>query len=147
MAASFIAGVGFEKEYHSDVAPNYIEVPVVVEIPTHIKTLQVIKEIGVVEIPTYPEPKQFNSIMECKSWMSMQDICRREYRHLYDCDDFALDLVMAAMKDGYIIGLCSSTRHMQCFTIIGNMMYKIEPQNYHIAEWGLVDEEGNENAR
>lgn len=139
----FCAGFVLKQSlYEPEILEVKVEVPVIVKVPEYIQTLKVVKEIERIEIPMYPEPREFASLVELKSWLSMQDICTREYRYKYDCDDFSRDLVIAAMKDGYIIGLCSSTQHMQCFAIIGNIMYKIEPQSNHVEEWSLVDEEG-----
>ena len=90
---------------------------------------------------------EFRSRQHLQSWLAENGVSEREYiKHAYDCEDFAIDLVLEAAADHYIVGLLlkESRRggHIKCFTPIGNSVYQIEPQSDGTKKWGLLDYRG-----
>jgi len=84
--------------------------------------------------------KQFASLEELELWLANNDIDSREYiETTYDCDDFAHDLMIAALEDGYLISTELWSFHMLNSTIIGNDVYTIEPQTDEIQFVGSLD--------
>lgn len=82
----------------------------------------------------------FKSIEELQEWLIADLTNEHEFMYdSYDCDDFAFDLAISAISDGYWIGLASTKNHMFNFVIIGNNVYMIEPQTDEITEWGTLD--------
>jgi hypothetical protein len=85
-------------------------------------------------------PRQFNSVEELKAWLAGNDIDKREYiEFTYDCDDFAQDLMLAALEDGYLISTELWSCHMLNSTIIGNNIYTIEPMTDGVQFVGKLD--------
>lgn len=83
--------------------------------------------------------REFGSLRELEDWLRDDPTSGRHYSSSYDCDDFAIDLTLAAIRDGYWIGLYSEDDHVMNFTIIGNNVYSIEPQTDQVELWGFVD--------
>lgn len=85
-------------------------------------------------------PRQFTSVEELKAWLASNDINEREYiPDTYDCDDFAQDLMKAALEDGYLVSTELWSIHMLNSTIIGNDIYTIEPQTDAVQFVGELD--------
>jgi hypothetical protein len=85
-------------------------------------------------------PRQFNSVEELKAWLAGNDIDEREYvEFTYDCDDFAQDLMKAALEDGYLVSTELWSCHMLNSTIIGNDIYTIEPMTDSVQFVGKLD--------
>ena len=85
-------------------------------------------------------PRQFTSLEELKAWLAGNDIDKREYiEFTYDCDDFAQDLMIAALEDGYLISTELWSCHMLNSTIIGNDIYTIEPMTDGVQFVGELD--------
>jgi hypothetical protein len=84
--------------------------------------------------------RQFTSVEELKAWLASNDIDKREYiEFTYDCDDFAQDLMIAALEDGYLISTELWSCHMLNSTIIGNDIYTIEPMTDSVQFVGKLD--------
>ncbi|MBA7715405.1 hypothetical protein ES703_124448 [subsurface metagenome] len=84
--------------------------------------------------------REFGSVEELEQWLADDPISERKWVYdLYDCDDFAIDLVLSALSDLYWIGLGVTDTHMFCFTIIGNDIYKIEATSDRVEPWGVLD--------
>jgi hypothetical protein len=85
-------------------------------------------------------PRQFTSVEELKAWLASNDINEREYTtDTYDCDDFARDLMIAALEDGYLVSTELWSCHMLNSTIIGNDIYTIEPMTDGVQFVGELD--------
>lgn len=83
---------------------------------------------------------EFGSVEELELWLTNDPISDREWvEEIYDCDDFAVDLTLAALADGYWIGLGIAPLHMFNFTIICNTIYRIEASSDEVTHWALVD--------
>jgi len=83
---------------------------------------------------------QFGSLLELEQWLADDPISeRRAIPVRYDCDDFAIDLTLSALADGYWIGLGCTDTHMFNFTIIGNDIYRIEASQDRVLPWGMLD--------
>jgi len=74
-----------------------------------------------------------------QQWLWDDPTSDNDYSYRYDCDDFAMDLIRAAEKDGYLIGMYSEEDHVTNFANIGNTVYIIEPQTDEVWLWGYVD--------
>jgi len=93
-----------------------------------------------VEIPTYVEPRHFQSLAELEDWVNDWTFYREEYPWYmfgdspYDCDDFSIVMVSDAALDGYILGLVVDTErhHALVCAVIGNDIVFIEPQSKEI---------------
>jgi len=84
--------------------------------------------------------RQFTSVEELKAWLAVNDIDKREYvEFTYDCDDFAQDLMIAALEDGYLVSTELWSFHMLNSTIIGNEIYTIEPMTDGVQFVGKLD--------
>ena len=84
--------------------------------------------------------RQFTSVEELEAWLAGNDIDKREYfEFTYDCDDFAQDLMIAALKDGYLVSTELWSCHMLNSTIIGNDIYTIEPMTDGVQFVGELD--------
>ncbi len=117
------------------VPPVYVPYPVKEVIRTEVIKVE-IEYIGIGEL------RQWEDLYKLNTWLRNNDISEREYiRDKYDCDDFARDLVLAAIADGYWMGLSriSDERHRKTFTDIGNKTYEIEPQDDQVKRVGRVD--------
>lgn len=116
------------------------------------------------QVDSIIELKEFNSIEQLESWLSVNDVNNNTYiTDTYDCDDFALDLVNDAIQEGYAIysmgsgtvyykttimyntnnetfyygkELIELINHAYCVTKINGIWYQIEPQNDEITELG-----------
>lgn len=85
-------------------------------------------------------PRQFTSVEELEAWLTDNDIDKREYvEFTYDCDDFARDLMIAALEDGYLVSTELWSCHMLNSTIIGNDIYTIEPMTDGVQFVGELD--------
>jgi hypothetical protein len=102
-----------------------------------------IKYIPVVKIITKEIPRQvreFQSLDELKAWLAKDKTNEHEYiPTLYDCDDFALDLVKDALDDGYQIFAVPLLNHIFCCAFIGNDIYYIEPRTDDVWLYALRD--------
>ena len=83
--------------------------------------------------------REFDSLQELKQWLWDDPTSEHSYSSSYDCDDFAMDLMFAAIRDGYWIGLYAEDDHVMNFTTIGNLVYTIEPQTDYVELWGFAD--------
>ena len=84
--------------------------------------------------------RQFTSVEELEAWLAGNDIDKREYfEFTYDCDDFAQDLMIAALEDGYLVSTELWSCHMLNSTIIGNDIYTIEPMTDGVQFVGKLD--------
>ena len=99
----------------------------------------------VTETVYVPEWKEWDSATELRAWLKQDDTDQQEYIvDKHDCDDFCIDLSMRAAEDGYYIGIRASDIynrkwHMDNFAVIGNDVYKIEPQNDYCVKWDRLD--------
>ena len=106
--------------------------------------IQAISPVG--EGYGYSEPRfqKWQSATELRAWLKQDLIDEREYQvDVYDCENFAMDLAMAAAQDGYYIGLraiiMNGQWHMDNFAVVGNHVYKINPQNDYCTMWERLD--------
>lgn len=82
----------------------------------------------------------WKSMSELGTWLRLNNISERQYvPDKYDCDDFAIDLALAAAKERRFIGLAGEKsrvrRHFFCWALVDNIVFKIEPQNDGIIRW------------
>jgi hypothetical protein len=92
-------------------------------------------------------PVQFSSLHELKDWLAEDntDIYGGGVEHLspgaLDCDDYALTLQKHALEDGYLISVRFEfeNEHACNTAIIGNDVYRIEPQNDTVKQIGCLD--------
>lgn len=82
---------------------------------------------------------EFSSVEELEQWLEDDPISEHEWHPNYDCDNFAIDLTLSALADGYWIGLGASDDHLFNFTIIGNDVYRIEASQDKVEPWGTLD--------
>lgn len=83
---------------------------------------------------------EFASEAELNQWLKNNQISEREYiQSKYDCDDFAFDLFLDGLKDGYMFGLFWDRKHISNFTLIGDLVYRINPQTDQIRFYGHLD--------
>lgn len=89
-------------------------------------------------------PRYFESKSELESWLAEDDTDSYTYiPDTFDCDDFAMTLQKHALDDGYIIS-CEYVpgyywAHMLNTAIIGNSLYKIEPQTDEVTFLSYLD--------
>lgn len=108
-------------------------------------TQRIVKETIIEkEIIYVPEFKPWNSKPELLTWLNKNDISNNLYNYdVYDCDDFAMNLSLAAAIDGYYIGIkadkIDGQWHMENFAVIGNYAYKINPQTDYTTYWMRLD--------
>jgi hypothetical protein len=126
---------------HVIPTPSPEIVYVEVEVPAH--TVEVVDRVEPVYVGT-GELREFESKVHLRIWLNQTGINQREYIPTeYDCEDFAIDLVKLALKDGYWMGLVDSGEHIYNFTMIGNNVYWIEPQSnmtdVQIRKYGTLD--------
>ena len=82
----------------------------------------------------------FASKTELWEYVKSTGISQRKYvSTTYDCDDFAIDLVVQAYKDKRMIGLWGYPGHLKNFAIVGNEVFGVEPQNNRISIVAVVD--------
>ena len=99
------------------------------------------------ENPEYiSELRFFETVYELKTFLMNDDTDSKEYiPGKFDCDHFALTLMLNAEKAGYRIGLLienGDTKHMKNYAIVGTNAYyywAIEPQDDSLIEGGLLD--------
>ena len=81
------------------------------------------------------KPREFRSIAELEAWLASYNE-KTIYLNAgngsfnsYDCDDMAVAMMKAALKNGYLMSwqLVDNGWHMICSTMIGNEGYYIEP--------------------
>jgi len=82
---------------------------------------------------------EFSSLEELEQWLKSDPISEHKWHPNYDCDDFAIDLTLSALADGYWVGLGASDNHLFNFTIIGNDIYRIEAAHDEVEPWGVLD--------
>lgn len=84
--------------------------------------------------------REFESLDYLREWLASDSTSENTYiENDYDCDDFAVDLTLSALQDGYWIGLIISANHMFNFTIIGNDVYFIEAETDVVYFWCNLD--------
>ncbi len=82
----------------------------------------------------------FLSESEIAKYVNSTGLWQREYvPTTYDCDDFAIDLAVRAYKDRRMIGLWGYPSHLQCFAIMGNYIYGVEPQANWVVKLARLD--------
>lgn len=111
----------------------------------------------IVEVPQ--KLRQFEGLNELEEWLEQNPIDHTKliYDHgLGDCDDYALELIKSANKDGYEMWFQvlhhpyrqpytnklltkKSADHAICSVIIGNELYYIEPQTDEAWLAGYID--------
>jgi len=139
LGAAFCSGAAIEQ---AQVITETVNVPYEVEVA---REVEVIREVEVEKIVEVAKPLiEFSSVEELEVWLK-QD--RTSYIQLisgrfpedgvyvdpdYDCDDYAEDLMLAALKDGYLISQDLDGDHVRNFTYIGNEIWLIEPQDDEI---------------
>jgi hypothetical protein len=94
-------------------------------------------------------PVQFNSLSELEGWLAEDttDIHGGGVEHLspgaLDCDDYALTLQKHALEDGYLISVRfefgGEEGHACNTAVIGNDVYRIEPQDDTVKQIGCLD--------
>ncbi len=82
----------------------------------------------------------FRSKTDLREYVRSTGISQWKYvSTTYDCDDFAIDLVVQAYKDKRMIGLWGYPGHLKNFAIAGNDVYGVEPQNNRISIVARLD--------
>lgn len=82
----------------------------------------------------------FSSKAEIREYVKLTGISQRKYVHTtYDCDDFAIDLVVRAYEDKRMIGLWGYPGHLKCFAIEGNNIYGVDPQGNVVSVVNVLD--------
>lgn len=95
-------------------------------------------------------PVHFGSLGELEDWLA-EDDTNTNPEHLtqgeLDCDDYALTLQKHALEDGYLISVHlfdtvgdGLFNHMANIAVIGNDIYRIEPQTDGVTLIGHLDE-------
>jgi septal ring factor EnvC (AmiA/AmiB activator) len=92
-------------------------------------------------------PSNFDSLAELLAWLDEDETDSYTYiPDTFDCDDFALTLYEHAREDGYIIHFQvydlngdGNPDHALNVAIIGNNVYRIEPQTDAVQFWCYVD--------
>lgn len=84
------------------------------------------------------------STKELEAWLDSKAIEDRAYQtDVYDCDNYARDLAVEALKDKRLVGIYrqkgEGCYHLLNFTIIGNELYLIEPQTNEVTYANKVD--------
>jgi len=130
-----------------------------------ILALSIMNIVQYLSVSEAEELKEFNSISELEIWLLTNDINNNTYiKDMYDCDDFAINLVNDAIKDSYLIySMGSGTvwykdtimydsdsdtvywgieliefyNHAYCITRINDIWYMIEPQTDEITKIGI----------
>jgi len=82
----------------------------------------------------------FCSEAEIWEYVKSTGISQRKYAPTtYDCDDFAIDLVVQAYKDKRMVGLWGYPWHLKNFVIKGNHIYAVEPQSNRVSLLATLD--------
>lgn len=92
------------------------------------------------------EQRDFNSVAELELFLLLDKTDQHEYiPETYDCDDFAIDLMLAAEAQGYRMNVQFDFQIGHAFNsvIIDGMIYLIEPQNDAFYLFGPLDETEN----
>lgn len=128
----------------------------------------VLNTVYILNIDSAIEPielKEFNDVSELETWLLSNDVNNNTYiTDIYDCENFAIDLVNDAIQDQHAIYSMGSgtayvktvimynttdntyyygyefielNNHAYCITRINNIWYMIEPQNDVITELGI----------
>lgn len=100
--------------------------------------VEVIREVEVEKLTTY---REFSSLEELEEWLAKDNTDTTLHlisgRYVgeptqidpdYDCEDYAIDLMFSALKDGYLIPVDLDGNHVRNCTFIGNEIYIIESQ-------------------
>lgn len=81
-------------------------------------------------LPT-PHPdnlRDFNSLLELKTFLALSTIDQREYTETYRCVQFTMDLIDEARLYGYRMWWLSEENHAMCAAFAGSTLFVIEPQ-------------------
>lgn len=91
----------------------------------------------------------FRSTSDVRAWIRETGIPDRRYVvDTYDCDDFALDTLKAAMRDGVPVGLYVkmvivdgklTSFHMSNVAIKGGYLMQLEPETGNVWPLGMLD--------
>lgn len=132
LAAAFSFGAATVKP-----EPRYV--PYEVEVVREVKTIvEVIREV---EVEKPIQWREFSSVEELEVWLAEDNtdaIYLVSGRYPgdgvfidpdYDCDNYAEDLMLSALRDGYLIPQDLDGAHVRNFTYIGNEIWIIEPQS------------------
>lgn len=84
--------------------------------------------------------RQFQSLVELQEWLENDPTSEHKaIPNRYDCDDFAIDLVINTLRDGYWTGLAIKDNHMFNWVIIGSDIFRIEARTDGVESWLKVD--------
>ena len=76
------------------------------------------------------KPRNFESLIELYNFLKEDDTDERQYVPVtFDCDDFAITLQQRALEKGYIMNAQYTPGHLSNLVVIGNSIYRVEPQN------------------
>jgi len=80
--------------------------------------------------PQPDELRDFNSMIELKTFLALSSIDQREYTDTYKCTKFTRDLIEEARLCGYRMGSFNDwdANHMMCFAYVNGILYVVEPQ-------------------
>ena len=97
-----------------------------------------------------PQYREWVAPTEIRQWVLSTGIPDREYMpELYDCDDFAIDLFLAGLRDGRLIGLYvvddGREAHMMNFTIYDDKIYYIDAHDARVKLILKIDKGGPSN--
>jgi len=87
-------------------------------------------------------PSEFASLKAFWYWNKSDNTASHAYvPDSFDCEDFALMKVSNAWQDGFLIGFGfeRNNPHSFCVVPIGNVVYKLEPQNNLLTRWFIRD--------
>lgn len=85
-------------------------------------------------IPQSDNLRDFNNMLELKTFLAISTIDQRELTETYKCVQLARDLVEEARQCGYSMSCYYNQRenHVMCCTYICSVLYVIEPQTDEI---------------
>jgi len=93
------------------------------------------------QMKRYNGLREFGSFEELAAWLYENPVSTRpRIPGEYVCSDFARDLVLDAISQGWLMGLSriANERHQKAFTIIGKDIYEIEAETDGIKWVGKV---------
>jgi len=86
--------------------------------------------------------RPFESPNALREWLENDPTSEQDFVFMrHDCDDFAVELVEAAQRDGYQMGLLiiyrkyKQTTHLKCWTAIGDVVYIVSAEQDAITPW------------
>lgn len=137
------------------VVNHYIDVPIEtkIEVIKGVPVEKIVYQDEIVEIPVevikwgiYNRPsREFVSLEELQMWISQNSVKTLRFvaDHVAKCDDFAYFLQRTALTQGYLmstqVNYTQDGQHMINSTIIGNILYYIEPETDQVwFYWDLV---------